>query len=109
MYLYILGLALLIGGYVTFSKSLGPLDNTSTLRTIGLIGGFATIFFFGIGFFWFEWWVPFAGFFASLVLWMLINTIAFSAANSNLLLAMRSQLGILIGSILCIIALFGDA
>ena len=41
MNLYILGIALLFGGYVTFSKSMGAIDNrVPQLAMIRLVSGF---------------------------------------------------------------------
>jgi hypothetical protein len=101
MYQYIFGFALLMGGYTIYSKSMGPLDNTSALQTIKLVAGLATTGFFIGGFFAFSWWAPFAGFFLSMILWMPIQVIALKARPS-LLVAMRSQVGMLLGIIFCI-------
>jgi hypothetical protein len=102
MYEYILGLALLLGGYVTFSKSMGALDNTPSLLRIRMIGGFSSIALFISGFFIFNWWAPFASFLLAMVLWMLINTIALSSKSFSLIYAFRSHIGMLLGIILCL-------
>ena len=44
MYLYIFGIALLFGGYVTFTKSMGAVDNNvSRLVAIRRISGFLSV------------------------------------------------------------------
>lgn len=105
MYIYILGLALLYGGFATFTKSMSALDNTPTLLSIRFIGGAASLIFFIIGFFIFNWWVPIIGILLSLLLWMIINTIAFKSQSFSIFIAMRSQISILFGIILCLFGL----
>lgn len=105
MYQYILGFALLMGGYTIFTKGMGPGDNTPTLQTIKLIAGLASTGFFIGGFFAFPWWAPPAGFFLSMILWVPIQVIALKI-NGSLLVALRSQIGMLFGTILCVYGFF---
>ena len=100
MYLYIFGVALLLGGYVTFSKSMGILD--SHLVIIRTISGSLLIIFLIAGFFIFNWWVPLVGIFLSMLLWMLINTLALKIKPFTLIHALRSHIGILVVIALCV-------
>lgn len=107
MYAYITGLALLFGGTVTFNASLGALDNTPVLQGFKFFGSLLFLVLFVTGFFLYQWWVPLASILLSLVLWMLINTVAFSVKGGSVLTAFRSHLGIVLGTILCLIGIFG--
>ena len=106
MYLYIFGIALLFGGYVTFTKSMGTLDNNvSRLVTIRKISGFLSFTFLLLGAFLHAWWTPILGILISIILWMVINTIALKIKFS-LVAALRSHIGIVIGIAMCLLSFF---
>ncbi len=105
MYQYIFGIALLLGGYVTFSKSMGPLDrHRKNLVIISFVSGILSVIFLITGFFIFKWWAPIVGILLSMLLWMIINTLALSIKPFTLLHAFRSHIGIFLGSILCLLS-----
>ena len=108
LYAYIAGLALLFGGTVTFNASLGALDDTPVLQSFKFFGGLLFLVLFVTGFFLYQWWVPVASILVSLVLWMMINTVAFSVKGGSFLIAFRCHLGIVLGTILCLIGIFGN-
>ncbi len=106
MNLYILGIALLFGGYVTFSKSMGAIDNrVPQLAMIRLVSGFLSFLFLLLGAFIFAWWAPIAGILLTMILWMIINYIALTT-EFTIIHGLRSHIGIFLGTILCLISFF---
>lgn len=109
MLTYIIGFGLLFGGFVTFRAECGPRDNTPIIYTIRYYGGFMSLIVFVLGFIVYPKWVPFAGFFSTFPLWIIINSARSKPPQLPLfwsLLIMGSpQLGILFGSTLAMTAL----
>ncbi len=106
MNLYILGIALLFGGYVTFIKGMGAIDNrVPQLAMIRLVSGFLSFLFLILGGFIFAWWAPIAGILLAIILWMIVNYIALTT-EFTMIHALRSHIGIFLGAILCFLSFF---
>ncbi len=104
MYWYVLGLAILFGAYVLFRSGFGPADNTPTLLGQRIFGKLSIVVCFVWGFFVYPWWAPLAGILCAVPLWIPINTLAFKF-SSSLLVALRSQIGMISGTVISVYGL----
>ncbi len=104
MYWYVFGLAILTGAYVVFRSGFGPADNTATLLGLRMFGKLSIVGCFGLGFFVHSWWAPFVGILCAVPLWIPINIIAFKF-SSALLVVLRSQLGMIAGTVMSVYGL----
>jgi hypothetical protein len=104
MYWYLGGLATLSGAYIVFRQGLGPGDNKSALLGLKAFGKLSIVVCFFWGFFVYAWWVPIAGILCSMPLWFVIQVIALKMTFS-MLIALRSQLGMIIGTVMSVYGL----
>ena len=106
MYVYIIGLALLLAGSFICNKSMSSLDNTPVLMGMQAFSNIAGLVFFIAGFFIFDWWTPVASLVLSMIVVQGLNiALAPSQNSSSTLFELRSHLAILLGSFICLYGL----
>lgn len=120
MYAYLLGLSLVCYGLYKLDRDTKEIDGGDLsslesltgyslssdppgLRKLKLLGKNLALIFFFAGFFAYEWYVPI------LAVWIIPAALFFSPyasiSSDNLLIVAKEQIGIVVGSVLCIAAL----